>query len=92
MFWFGCSWQQKRHTAAPPPTGVRRRMEINRQKLLGQDKGGLTEEQTKGTGATKIQIGRKHNTNRMTQRAVNPDQHPHSRVASEFPPPSSPPS
>jgi len=43
MLWFGCSWQQKRHAAASPPAGVRRRMEINRQKLVGQDKGSLTE-------------------------------------------------
>jgi len=45
-FGFGCRWQQKRHEAAPPPTGVRRRMKRKRQKLVGWDKGSLTEQQT----------------------------------------------
>jgi len=44
-------------------------MERKRQKLVGWDKGSLTEQQTKGTGTT-IQIRRKHNKNRMTQRAT----------------------
>jgi len=35
LFWFGCGRQQKRHAAAPPPAGVQRRMERNRQKLVG---------------------------------------------------------
>jgi len=61
-----CGQQQKRHVAAPPPAAVRRRMERNRQKLVGQDKGRLTEQQTKGTGTTTIQIRRKHNTNCTT--------------------------
>jgi len=68
VFWFGCSPQQKRHVAAPPPAGVRRRMERNRQKLVGRDKGSLTEQQTKGTATTTIQIRGKQNTNRTTQR------------------------
>ena len=45
---FGCGQQQKRHAAAPPPTGVWRRMGRNRQKPVGQDKGSLTEQQTEG--------------------------------------------
>ena len=60
-FGFSSRRQQKRHTAAPPPAGVRRRMERKRQKLVGWDKGSLTEQQTKGTGTTTIQIRRKHN-------------------------------
>jgi len=52
---FGCSWQQKCLAATPNPTRVRKRMEINRQKLVGRDKGSLTEQQTKGTGTTTIQ-------------------------------------
>jgi len=64
---------KKRYTAAPPLAGVRRRMERNRQKLVGRDKGSLTEQQTKGTGTTKIQIRRKHNINRTTQRAALPN-------------------
>jgi len=93
MLWLGCGQQQKRHMAASPPAGVRRRMERNRQKLVGQDKGSLTEQQTKGTGTTMIQIRRKHNTNHTTQRTAFPDQTAAalSRAASEFPPPSSPP-
>jgi len=73
LLWFGCSWQQKRHAAAPPPTEVRRRMERNRQKLVGQDKGSLTEQQTKGTVTTMIQMRRKHNTNHTTHRAALPN-------------------
>jgi len=60
MLWFGSGQQQKRHVAAPPPAGVRRRMERNRQKPVGQYKGSLTEQQTQGTGTTTIQIRRKH--------------------------------
>ena len=63
---FGCSWQQKRQAAAPPSAAVRRRMERNRQKLVGRDKGSLTEQQTEGTGTTTIQIRRKHDMNRTT--------------------------
>jgi len=48
--------------AAPPPAGVWRRMERNRQKLMGGDKDSLTEQQTKGTVKTTIQIRRTHNT------------------------------
>ena len=69
----GCRRQQKRHVAAPPPAGVQRRMGRKRQKLVGRDKGSLTEQQTKGTVTTTIQIRRKHNTNRTTQRAALPD-------------------
>jgi len=60
---FGCSRQQKRHAAAPPPAGVQRRMERKRQKQVGQDKGSLTEQQTEGTVTTMIQIRRKYDTN-----------------------------
>jgi len=68
-------------------------MERNRQKPLGQDKGSLTEQQTKGTGTTAIQIRGIHNTNRTAQRAALPDRTAIacSRAVSEFPPPSSPP-
>jgi len=45
-------------------------MERNRQKLVGRDKGSLTEQQTKGTPTTMIQIRGKHNTNHTTQRAA----------------------
>ena len=47
-FGFSCRRQQKRHVAAPPPAGVRRRMKRKRQKLVGRDKGSLTEQQTEG--------------------------------------------
>ena len=39
---------KKRHVATPPPAGVQRRMERNRQKLVGRDKGSFTEQQTEG--------------------------------------------
>jgi len=66
-------------------------MERNRQKLVGRDKGHLTEQQTTGTVTTKIQIRRKYNTNRTTQRAALPDRTGAacSRAASEFPSPRS---
>jgi len=41
--------------AAPPPAGVRRKMERNRQKPVGRDKSSLREQQTKGTVTTMIQ-------------------------------------
>jgi len=94
LFWFGCGRQQKRHAAAPPPAGVRRRRERNGQKPVGRDKGSLTEQQTKGTGTTMIQIRRKHNTNRTTHRAALPNRTAAAarcRAESEFPPPRSPP-
>ena len=72
VLWFGCGWQQKCHAAAHPPAGAWRRVERNRQKLVGQDKGSLTEQQTKGTVITTIQISRKHNTNCTTQRNRSP--------------------
>jgi len=68
-------------------------MERKRQKLVGWDKGSLTEQQTEGTGTTTIQMRRKHNTNRTTHRAALPDRTASvpSQAASEFPPPCSPP-
>jgi len=57
-----------------PPPACGGEWKENRQKLVGWDKGSLTEQQTKGTGTTTIQIRRKHNTNRMTQRAALLDQ------------------
>jgi len=57
---------------------------------VGRDKGSLTEQQTKGTAKTTIQIRRKHNTNHKTQRAPLHDRCLRSRTASEFPPPASP--
>jgi len=40
-------------------------MERNRQKLVGLDKGSLTEQQTKGTVTTMIQMRRIHKTKRQ---------------------------
>jgi len=45
-------------------------MERNRQKLVGRDKSSLTEQETKGTATTTIEIRRKHNTNRTNHRAA----------------------
>jgi len=98
MFWFGFSQQQKRQAVAPPPATVRRRMQRKRQKLVGRDKGKLTEQQTKGTGTTTIQKRGIHKTNqqnraRRTQPRSLPDRTAAvpSQAASEFSPPSSPP-
>jgi len=78
---------------APPSAEVWRRMERNRQKLVGRDEGSLTEQQTKGTVTITIQIRGKHNTNPTTQTAALLDRTDAacSRAASEFPPPCSPP-
>jgi len=54
----------------PPPAGVRRRIERKRQKLVGRDKGSLTEQQTKGTGTTTIQIRGIHKTKQTTEGAT----------------------
>ena len=94
LLWFGCGQQQKRHVAAPPPAGVRRRMERNRQKLVGRDKGSLTEQQTKGTGTTTIQIRRKHNNEPHDPDSRSPEQDWRSappQAVSEFPPHRHPP-
>jgi len=93
LLWFGYGQQQKHHATTPLPAGVRRRMERNRQKLVGHDKGSLAEQQAKGTVITTIQIRRKQNTNRTTQRPALPDQTAtaRSRAASEFPSPLFPP-
>ena len=91
---FGCSRQQKRHAAAPPPARVRRRMEGNRQKLVGQDKGSLTEQQTKGTrtGTTTIQKTGIYERNPQNRTALSDRTTAvPSRATSEFPPQSSPP-
>jgi len=53
---------------------VQRRIERNRQKLVGQDKGSLTEQQTKGTVTTTIQRRRIHNT--KEQNAESNSHHP----------------
>ena len=73
IIWFGFSRQQMRHTAAPPPAGVQRRMERKRQKPVGRDQGSLTEQQTKGTGTTTIQIRGKHKTKQTAERAALTD-------------------
>jgi len=71
VFCFGCGRQQKCHSAAPPPTGVQRRMERNRQKLVGRDKGSLTEQQTKGTGTTTVQIRGIHRTKQTARPSLS---------------------
>ena len=90
MFWFGCSRQQKHHAATPPPAGVWRRTERKRQKLVGQDKGSLTVQQTKGTGTTTIQIKGIHKTKQTAGRDALPDHCAHTWPTSQFPPPRSP--
>jgi len=45
-----------------PCWGVEENGKKTGKKLVGRDKGSLTEQQTKGTGTTTIQVRRKHNT------------------------------
>jgi len=64
-------------------------MERKRQKLVGQDKGSLTEQQIKGTGTT-IQIRRKHNTKQNTEsnsQSPLPLHAPEPRLSSRCPAP-----
>jgi len=63
-------------------------MERNRQKLVGRDKGSLTEQQTKGIVTTMTRVRRILNTNHTTPRAASTAVH--SGAVSEFPPPSFP--
>ena len=67
---------KKCHVAAPPPAGVRRRMERKRQKLVGRDKGSLTEQQTEGTRTTTIQIRGIHKTKQMATTEFPPEPPP----------------
>ena len=91
---FSCRRQQKGHAAAPPPAGVRRRMKRKRQKLVGRDKGSLTEQQTKGNSNNNDTD--KEKTQQRTTRPHRPSlpDRTHaapSRAASEFPPRRAPP-
>jgi len=77
-------------SATPPPAGVGRRMERKRQKLVGQDKGSLTEQQTKPKVTTTIQRRRTYKTNSEMQRATLTARCPaRSCTATAFPPASS---
>jgi len=58
------------HYIALPLTGVGRRMGRKRQKLVGQDKSSLTEQQTKGTVTTTILIRRICKTNGKIHKAA----------------------
>jgi len=69
-------------------------MERNRQKLVGRDKGSLTEQQTKGTVTTKIQKRGTHKTKQIAQQSrslLDQTSTTRSQATSEFPLPSSPP-
>jgi len=60
---------------APPPTGLQRRMESKGQKLVGQDKGSLTEHQMKRT--VTIVIKRIYKTNSKMHSAALTTQVPY---------------
>jgi len=78
-------------STAPPHTGVGRRMERKRQKLMGQVKGSLTDQQITGTVKKTILIRRMFKkiskSNRPALNAWCPSR---SRAATDFSPPSSP--
>jgi len=71
-------------------------MERNRQKLMGRDKGSLTEQQTKGIRRTTIQIRGIHKTKQTAQQSRSPEltplRAPEPRESSHrpAPPPSEP--
>jgi len=67
-------------------------MERNRQKLVGQDKSSLTEQQTEGTGTTTIQKRGLHRTNPQNRAALSDRTAAvPSQAVSEFPPRRCPP-
>ena len=75
-----------------PPAGVRRRMERNRQKPVGRDKGSLTEQQTEGIVTITIQIRGIYKTNQQNRTALSDRTAAvPSQAASEFPPRRRPP-
>ena len=65
MFWFRLPPATKAPRGHPSPCrGVEENGKKTGRKLVGRDKGSLTEQQTEGTVTTTIQIRRKHNKNR----------------------------
>ena len=81
-------------SATPPPSGVRRRMERNRWKLVGRNKGSLTEQQTEGTVTTMIPISRIHKTKQQNAESNShhllPPHAPEPRLTSHCPAPPQP--
>jgi len=75
LFWFGAAGNKSATRLPLPLLGCGGEWEETGRKLVGRDKGSLTEQQTKGTGTTTIQMRRKHNTNRTTRRAALHDYH-----------------
>jgi len=78
--------------ATPPPAGVQRRMERNRQKLVGRDKGSLTEEQTK-ENSNNNDTAKENTQNKIAEgrkKLSPPTAATHSRATGDFRPPSSP--
>jgi len=93
MLQFGCGWQQKHQVATLlplPQLGCEGEQKENRQKLVGRDKGGLTEQQTKGTVTTTIQIRRIHKTKQQNTESKLSPPAAHSRAATPFHRPSPP--
>ena len=88
--------RQQRATCSlyhPSPAGLGRRMERKRQKLVGRDKGSLTEQWTKWTVITIILIRRIYKTNSEMHRVTLTAQCPTcSRATINFPPWPAPPS
>jgi len=56
---FGCSGNKSAKRPPLPPPGCGGEWKETGRKLVGRDKGSLTEQQTKGTATTTIQIRRK---------------------------------
>jgi len=74
-----------------PPPGCRGEWKETGRKLVDRDKGSLTEQQTKGTGTTTIQIRGKHNANRTTHRAAFHDRRHELPSRERVPTPPAPP-
>jgi len=70
VFWFGLQPARKAPRGHPSPHwGAEENGKKQAETVVGQDKGSLAEQQTKGTATTTIQIRRIHRTNRRTEPA-----------------------
>jgi len=90
---FGLGWQPRstRSLSHPSPRWGGEENGKKKAKLVGRDKGNLTEQQTKWTVTTTILIKRIHKTNSEMHRATLTTWYPaRPRVVTAFPPASSP--
>jgi len=75
MFWFWLPPATKApHSRPSPRRGAEENGKKTGRKPVGRDKGSLTEQRTKGTATTTVQIRGIHRTNRTTPQNRSPAQ------------------